>query len=120
MKLYTMQLGQWRKAKAAGIPLLDVTVKSGDARLAPTWGLLAAYKAGEVNNEQYTVAFKETLRVRYKDDYARWLEIANMESVALACYCKGGEFCHRLLLVDMLAGFCKQHQIPFEYLGELQ
>lgn len=121
MKLHTVQLGRWRLAKNLNIPLLDVTLKSGDRTFSPTPELLSAYKAGEITDKEYTVRFKKLMELSYKENKQRWLEVCKMEEVAIACYCGSGNFCHRKLLVSMFRKVCKANAIMgFTYVGELE
>lgn len=119
MELYTTQLSKWRQVKQKNIPLLDTTVKSGDRVFAPSWNLVARIKAGAIDSEQYTHLYKEMMRESYRSNKNRWLEVAHMDRVAIACYCPSGQFCHRLVLVDLFKALCAFHQLPFTYCGEL-
>lgn len=55
----------------------------------------------------------------FKENRDRWLEVLNMEKVAIACYCHRGHFCHRYLLVEMFEKVAKHLKIEFEYKGEI-
>lgn len=127
MRLYTIQMSQWRKAKDLGIPVLDTTVKSGEATFAPSWQIVKAVKDGvslsgisKSPEQDYMDRYKILMTESWKSNKARWLEVANMPEVALMCYCKAGVFCHRVLLVEYFRSLCKAHDIPFEYMGEIQ
>lgn len=119
MKLYTIQLSKWRKAESLGIPLLDVTVKSGDKTFAPTWDFLMEYKK-DLNENRYIEKFIPLMRLSYKDNKQRWLEVCKMDQIAIACYCRSGKFCHRHILVDMFRKVCESNNIEFEYKGEIE
>lgn len=119
MRLWTIQLAQWRKAKSEGIHVFDITLKSGDPFFAPTTELLNSYKSGFINSTDYTDVFKKIMRERYQADKDHWLKLFQFEEVALACYCPAGQFCHRHLVRDYAQGVAKTLGIPFEYVGEL-
>lgn len=119
MKVYTIQMSKWRKAEKLGIPFKDVTVKSGDKLFAPTWDFLMEYKQ-DLDEQKYTSKYIPLMRNSYKQHKEKWLESCNTESVALACYCKAGKFCHRHLLVDILKKVCEANNIEFEYKGEIE
>lgn len=119
MELYTIQLAQWRKAKSLGIPLLDSTMKSGEEVFAPTEQMVRAYKAGHLSETEYTSLYIEKMTNSFKDNRERWLEVARMETLAVACYCKPDKFCHRHLLVACIERLCRNQKIHFESKGEI-
>ena len=81
---------------------LDVTVKSGDGVFAPTWEMVMGSKEGRMSQKEYTDCYYVMMRDSYRWNRARWNEVLGMDEVILACYCRGGWFCHRHLLKDML------------------
>lgn len=119
MKIYTIQMSKWRKAEKLGIPFKDITVKSGDKLFAPTWDFLMEYKQ-YLDEEKYISKYIPLMRESYKNNKDKWLELCNMEQVAVACYCKAGKFCHRHLLVDILEKICQANNIEFERMGEIE
>lgn len=133
MKLYTIQMSQWRKAQALGIPFLDTTVKSGDPTFAPSWEIVTAYKQGRSLHpglspeESYTINYKELMRQSLRQNRSRWLEVIQMDQVAIACYCGYYDqsqpahirFCHRHILCELLSLLCAQQGVAFEYAGEI-
>lgn len=119
MQLYTIQMAQWRKAKAQGILLLDTTVKSGDPVFAPTWEIVDGVKSGRITADEYTHVYRQLMTRSFRIHAARWREVIRGEPVAVACYCAKGKFCHRHLLKDYFQEICHARSIPFEYLGEL-
>lgn len=118
MKIYTIQMSKWRKAEKLGVPFKDITVKSGDKLFAPTWDFLMEYKQ-DLDEEKYISKYIPLIRESYKNNKDKWVELCNMGSVAVACYCKAGEFCHRHLLVDILEKVCQANNIEFERMGEI-
>lgn len=119
MKLFTIQLASWRKAQALSVPFYDVTVKSGDKLFAPSWGLLRAYKDKAVTEEEYTIRFLDEMRVSYKNNKQHWVDFLSQDSVAIACFCGKGGFCHRYILVDIFEKVCNNLRIEFNYEGEM-
>ena len=119
MKLWTVQMAQWRLAKERGIPLIDSTVKSGKPWLAPLWDMVMGHKNGTLSNEAYTTQYNAMMLKSMRDNPQEWSELIAMDEVAIACYCQAGCFCHRRLLVPLIGAFCIGNKIPFEYLGEL-
>lgn len=119
MKLWTVQMSQWRVARDREIPFLDTTVKSGDRVFAPSWDIVTKVKAHEITPEQYTEQYTRMMRNSYVQNHARWMEVCQMERVAISCYCPEGVFCHRHVLADMFAQVCRKHKIEFKLEGEL-
>lgn len=123
MELYTGQMncGKWVPSQL-GIPVLDVTVKSGDTTFAPDWETLMNYKRSPktaIDEAEYTERFLQGLRDSFRSNPERWREILSMDSLCILCYCRKGKFCHRLILVDVFEKQCKHWNIPFVYKGEL-
>jgi uncharacterized protein YeaO (DUF488 family) len=120
MRIFTIQVGKWRLAKQHDIFFLDTTVKSGYSLFAPTWDMVMGHKHGTLLDEEYKKLYRDMLIRSWKERREEWLKVLKDETpTALACYCKPGAFCHRLLLKDFLQQLCKQLDIPFEYYGEL-
>lgn len=123
MRLYTIQLSQWRLAKELDIPLLDTTVKSGVAAgnglFTPTWEIVTGVKSGEITEAEYTEQYLILMRESYLNNRQRWLDVCQMPVVAIACYCPPGTFCHRHLLADCFERVCLRQGIAFTHEGEL-
>lgn len=120
MRLMTIQVGKWRLAKSHDIFFLDTTVKSGYSLFAPTWDMVMGIKNGTMSEEEYSKLYRDKLIQSWMSKREDWMKFLNDDTpTALACYCKPGEFCHRILLKDFLQQLCKQLNIPFEYFGEL-
>jgi hypothetical protein len=120
MKLHTIQLAKRRLAERLDIPVIDTTVKSGLRIFAPTWHMVTSVKDGTISEETYTKMYFDLMRNSYRDHNDIWAEFCNREEVAVACYCKAGEFCHRHLLVAILQKVCTHNGISFFYAGELK
>lgn len=120
MTLYTVQISQWRVAKERGIEMVDTTVKSGLKFFAPKWEMVQRHKDGDLSDAEYTIRYLKMMEASETEVPHYWAEVASRGTIAIACYCQNGRFCHRYLLVEILRDYCKRHGIEFEYLGELK
>lgn len=102
MPVHTVQMAQWRKAKAKDIRVVDITLKSGERHFAPSPKLLSLYKCGHIDPEGYTERFVQEMRESYRKAPQLWIDLALDDNYALACYCRAGDFCHRHLVVELL------------------
>lgn len=118
MRLYTACVYGKYIVERTDVPYLDITVKSGDRVFAPTWDILMSYKSSK-DEGVYTKAFLELMRESYVVNKERWLEVLNSDSIAIACYCHRGTFCHRYLLVEVFEKIANHLKIEFEYKGEI-
>lgn len=107
MKVFTSQY------KYKGKNRFDITVKSGDKTFAPTWEMVMNYKSGKISEEEYTEQYYERMRQSYQNNRKRWDWLLDKEEIVLVCFCKKGDFCHRLLLADILV------KLGAEYEGEI-
>lgn len=115
MDVYTYQIAQWRKVKALpGVVVIDTTVRSGYKQVAPSWDMVTGYKNGTVSQEIYTRQYYDILEHSRQVNPRFWASLLKLESVALGCYCRAGEFCHRHLLVQYLSQLT-----ALNYLGEI-
>lgn len=119
MIVRTVQLAKWRKVKELGIELLDTTVKSGIKTYAPSWDIVRGVKSGEITEAEYTVRYIVLLHESYLARRKEWLDLIKKDSIAIACYCSPGKFCHRHILADVLEKICQRQGIPFENKGEI-
>lgn len=120
MKIWTIQIAQWREAKRLEIPFLDTTFKSGDPVFAPPKNLVMGYKAGLISQEQYTETYLALMRESWMANRERWLEVLSMPEVAVACYCGADRFCHRHLLVGVFQKVCQHQGIEQQLMGEIR
>lgn len=121
MDLFTIQVGRFRIAAKRKVEFLDTTVKSGLKIFSPTWDMVLGHKDGSVSDEEYTTRYRARMRQSWIDNREQWEAILRKEEpIALACYCKPGKFCHRLLLKDMFKELCEKLNIPYRYYGELE
>lgn len=109
LEIYTAQY------KYKGDDRLDITVQGNDSfgqLFSPTWGMVNGYKDGSINKEMYTIMYHTLMKQSYRFNYEDWVELLNWDIVTLVCFCKKGEFCHRLLLAEYLV------KCGAEYIGE--
>ncbi|AAL83052.1 hypothetical protein FDI90_gp221 [Pseudomonas phage PA7] len=102
MNVYTYQIAKYKLVIEKGIKPLDITVKSGAYQLAPTWLMVMGHKKGIISDDEYTEAYLSMLEQSLIDnpEFFKWF--FQLEEVALGCYCRAGNFCHRHLLVEWL------------------
>lgn len=120
MDIYTISISQWRKAKERDIELYDITVRSGDAIFAPEPSVLWAYKAGEVEEDEYTRLYYNKLRdasTVSPEAFRSFLERPG--PIAVGCYCRAGAYCHRHLFIKFMGHVAKGNGYEFNYLGEI-
>ena len=123
MKIYTSYFARIKKLPADIIPIA-ICGKSPDGykgqeykQLAPTWDIYSEWKNSvrPDKNEIYTVKFNEKLNTLSALDIYNHLEaISGGKDVALICYEKSGDFCHRHLVAQWLTKHgiaCKEFNI---------
>lgn len=111
MKLYTAQY-HYR-----GSDRLDITTRATqEGRVfQPEISWVMDYKTGRMTEEQYTRLYTRKMEnsiIRYA---AEWVNVVIREEVTFVCFCKAGDFCHRLLLKDI---FLKEYGQFVTYRGE--
>lgn len=119
MKIYTSYFGNIKKLKDAGIVPICISLYKPKffygiwmKNLAPTYQILH----GDLTQEEYIKAYK--LDVLSKLNANTIIEqiksVVNGRDVALCCYEKYGDFCHRHLVADWLS---KETSIKVEEFG---
>ena len=98
MKVFTAQMSKINRSNPEH---MDITVKSGIKMFAPTWDMVMGYKDGRISEEEYTEMYYNLMRQSYRTNREEWDKELSREKLVLFCYCKAGEFCHRLLLKDI-------------------
>ncbi len=96
-------------AQIGKVPLgpttIDITVKAKNSLFAPTWDMVMAYKNGKMSEAVYSEMYKKMMRWSYITHKKEWHDtITNAigSTLTLTCYCKPGDFCHRILLQKYL------------------
>jgi uncharacterized protein (DUF488 family) len=116
--IYTARVGHKDSTKT----VLDTTVKSGSGLgliFAPTWEIVMGVKQGRITQQQYTDAYLEMLRERYRASQETFLAILAQDQVVVTCYCRAGAFCHRHIVVDVLEKIAAKHELAFARGGEV-
>lgn len=108
LELYTAQY------RYSGIDRLDITAKSTDFGIvfAPTWEMIMDYKRGSLSEEQYTILYNNLMVQSCLKHDKEWNTLLNCNVVTIVCFCKPGDFCHRLLLAKYL------EKLGAHYVGE--
>lgn len=118
MKVYTTNVQLYDQFTDTDITFINATIKSGYPWLAPDWSFLMDYKNGSISQEEYRDLFAKKIIASWRDHKQQWQDLVKLDTVALGCYCKKNEFCHRYILVEYLRLYCVSRGIDFEYLGE--
>lgn len=117
--IWTMQLSKWRLAKRDGIHILNITAQSGLQCFAPEFENVRLYKKGALTQDEYTALYLEKMRRCYVQYRNEWNHLEEIEKMALTCYCKAGDYCHRHLFKDCLTKYFDVKKIEYEFHGEL-
>lgn len=108
VQIYTVQISLWRHLKSLDISLLDITVKTGCRAFSPRYEHLMQYKSGAMSEEEYTRIYLARMKKSvnlFKDE---WNKLLDYKKVALACYCKPGDFCHRHLFKNLMKDYLEK------------
>lgn len=84
---------------------LDITVKGIDpigSYFAPTWSMVMGYKSGQCSVEEYTRLYEQKMDDCVKNNPEIWSRVLGYDRITLVCFCKSGDFCHRILLARRL------------------
>jgi hypothetical protein len=117
--IFTMQMSQWRYAKFFNFEIIDITAKSGIKAFAPEWENLMRYKRGEMGIEEYSQVYLSKLIRNFEVDRHKWESITQEKTLAITCYCRPGEFCHRHLFTTLLGVYLKASGQKVTLMGEL-
>jgi len=73
--------------------------------LAPSKDLLKGYKAGTINEKQFTAMFLDQIKAseESQNTIRALCEISRNTNVTLLCYERDGDFCHRHILHDIIS-----------------
>jgi uncharacterized protein YeaO (DUF488 family) len=96
-----------------GLRRFDITVKKGSDVFCPEWEMVMAYKNGNMSIKEYTSKYHKMMQDSYKENREVWNRLLQADYVVLVCFCKAGEFCHRLLLAEYL------EKCGANYVGEI-
>ena len=112
-------MSNWRIAKDNGIPMLDITVKSGLQAFAPTWENLRLYKSGLMSQQEYTRRYYDKVLAPCSQMSEDWRVLCENKEFALACYCRAGEYCHRHLFAVLAVTYLQNQGHQVQFMGEL-
>ncbi|MGL5466586.1 MAG: DUF488 family protein, N3 subclade [Shewanella sp.] len=118
-QIWTIQMSQWRLARDNDIQFMDITVKSGNQVFAPTWDNLRAYQDGRMTKEEYSSLYYNKVIASIKTHPQEWGQLLNHKKIALACYCRAGDFCHRHLFSVLAVSYIQSKRQKVEFMGEL-
>lgn len=119
-QIYTIQLGSWRIAEAQQIKLLNTTAASGIKAFAPDFAHVMAYKRGEMDEATYTEHYLEKMERSRIENLRIWDYLETYPRLAVACYCKAGQFCHRHLFAPLAKAHLESYGLEVELMGELK
>jgi len=108
VKIYTSDYLYYGKNR------LDITVKGQDILgqyFAPSWRMVKDFKSGKITEDEYIKKYDKILNSITKPV---WRKLYDLDDVVLVCFCKKGNFCHRILLAKRIV----QDKMG-EYLGEI-
>ncbi len=119
VKLWTIQVPQWRLTNALGIKFVDITAKSGVQAFAPGFDDVFSYKNGLISQEEYTRIYNDRMFMSRENNAKYWKQLLKYDAMAFGCYCKPGEFCHRHLFIEMAKEYLEREDITVVMCGEL-
>lgn len=120
MEIWTIQMAMHRKVQPMGIELVDTTVMSGGGSpFAPTWEMVMGVKNGVITQEEYTNQYHALLQQRYREDRSAFHALIYKPKIAIACYCRAGEFCHRHLFKAVILKLAAREGLAAADHGEL-
>ena len=103
LRVYTAQMDRkWRETPTA----LDTTMKSTDPLgrvFAPDDPrMVFRLKHGQLSPAAYRTWYLSVLRRSYRERRDYWETVLTRPMVALLCYCRPEQFCHRHVLAETL------------------
>jgi uncharacterized protein YeaO (DUF488 family) len=110
-KIQTSYFANIHKLKAQGINTISISRKAPEwytgaqyKALAPNYWLLKQYKDKTIDTENYTNYFYTDVLDKL-DPAIVWhdlTQLGNGENIAILCYERPGEFCHRRIVAEWL------------------
>lgn len=117
--LWTIQMSSYRLAKIRDIHFVNITVKSGVVHFGPDWETLMRKKRGQCSDEEYVCIYLEKMKLSRLNHRKTWLRLLLYNRMAFGCYCKAGDFCHRLTFVQEAKDFIESEGGTVTLHGEL-
>lgn len=108
--------------------VLDITVDAVEKDRATRQGIalstlrsmVQAYKKKSLTPSEYSQKYRDLIAWRYQHHKQPFLDILARNRVVLTCFCKPGEFCHRVLAKDILTKITEKHNVKVIDGGELE
>ena len=92
-----------RKQMKRGIKGVHVARGNNNTRgitFAPSWDMVSRWKAHQVTEAAYTKEYRLILEKIERKDW-EWLSEQSIDNVVIVlCFCKDGDFCHTLVLIE--------------------
>jgi uncharacterized protein YeaO (DUF488 family) len=92
---------------------VDVTVKKADMTkdytFSPSWDIVMGHKYGRITDDQYKTMYYRMMLRSLKANPAKWKDLLSKGVITLMCFCKPGEFCHRVLLANFIVLIAAPH-----------
>ena len=103
MVIRTRSIGQARLGDLATYRWGSLRAFEDGRVFAPSEGLLAAYKAGQISWDGYERRYRSEMEAVAQRSPDRFLSLLRRPEVTLVCYEVSPARCHRRLLADLLA-----------------
>jgi len=66
---------------------------------APDWEtMVKPYKNGDITKEIYTQRYWKHMQLSYQIHKESWKWLLSQPEITLVCFCRPGDFCHRIIL----------------------
>ena len=91
----------------------DITARKGSDVFKPEWEMVMSYKNGCMTRQDYEQKYHAMMQQSFRENKHVWERMLQADYIVLVCFCRAGEFCHRLLLADYL------EKCGAKYMGEI-
>lgn len=119
VKLFTIQVAQWRLCNSIGVKFLDITAKSGIEAFSPDMENVYSYKNKHITEEEYTRLYLDKMTQSRSDNKKFWNHLLKFDSIAFGCYCPPNTFCHRHLFIKLAKDFFEENDFEVKLCGEI-
>ncbi|MFZ5877435.1 MAG: DUF488 domain-containing protein [Nitrospirota bacterium] len=114
MVIRTRSLGQARPGDLATYRWGSLRAFENGRVFAPSEGLLAAYKAGQVSWDGYERRYRSEMETLARRSPDRFLSLLRRPEVTLVCYEASPARCHRRLLAECFARLAGEQGVQVE------
>lgn len=126
MKVYTMQLSQWRFAAEKKMKIKNITVKGAIDLLEqvlkpPSMKLVMDHKKGYIDDDMYLYFYEKHVRDeinKNREALIDYIDAIKEDTIVLSCFCGSEKFCHRHTAIKILKEFCEEIGISCSNEGE--